>query len=234
MSTEAFKRLGASSPAATTATALYTCPADKTAVLDGITVVNRSTSGTFRIAHVNGAIGDVADEDYVYYDYTLADKATLTGLLKGRAMSGGDTILIYVSANTFSFTVGGVEMSSAPLPYYSAVNKTATGSLSATECINTLIDNYGQGAAMTLTLPTAAAGYYCIVAVVTTGYAIYIKAGASDKIYLDGTALDDADKVGISSPALGDCIQFMTYRTGASSYDWMASSGVGLWVDSGA
>ena len=234
MSTEIFKRLGAIAPLATTNTALYTCPSDKTAVLDGITVSNRGTCGTFRIAHVDGAVGDIVDGDYVFYEVTLAQYATMESILKGRAMGSSDTIVVYASSANFSFTVGGVEISSSLLPYYSSINKAATVALTATECINTVIDNYGQGAAMTLTLPAAAAGYFFIFTVTTVGYAVYLKAGATDKIYLDGTALDDADKVGVAAPVLGDCIQFMTFRTGAATYDWMASSQVGLFVDSGA
>jgi hypothetical protein len=112
--------------------------------------------------------------------------------------------------------------------------KTATGDLSTSDVGSTLINNYGQGAAMTLTLPAAAQNYSFAVIVSTTGYAIYLKAGTGDKIYLDGTALDDGDKVGIASPAVGDMCSFFSFKTGASAWDWYCCSVKGGWVDSGA
>ena len=64
--------------------------------------------------------------------------------------------------------------------------------------------------------------------------AFHLKAGATDKIYLDGTALDNGDKVSIATPAVGDFFTFVSFQTGASSYDWIVSSGVGTLTDTGA
>lgn len=114
------------------------------------------------------------------------------------------------------------------------VTKTATGTLTLEECMGCVIDNYGQTASMTLTIPAAASTISFKFEVVTTGHAVYMKAGTGDKHYLDGVALDDGDKVGIASPALGDCLYVEGMRTGATSYDLRSSSGVGAWVDSGA
>jgi hypothetical protein len=102
------------------------------------------------------------------------------------------------------------------------------------ECSSTIISNYGQSATMTLTFPTASAGLGFVFTVATTGYAIHLKAGSSDKIYLDGVALDDGDKASCSSPAVGDSIIFYSFKTDASTYDWIASSQNGTWIDGGA
>ena len=108
---EVYKRLGAVSPTATTNTALYTVPAATSAILDGITVCNRDSGAhTFRLAHVDGAVGDIANEDYIFYNVSLPANSTLEGLLKGRCMSAGHTILVYVDSANFSFTVGGMEV----------------------------------------------------------------------------------------------------------------------------
>jgi hypothetical protein len=112
--------------------------------------------------------------------------------------------------------------------------KASTGSLSVAECSGTVISNYGQGAEMTLTLPTAQAGLSFLVSVITTGNALHIKAGASDKIYLDGTALDDGDKVSLGTPAAANCASLWTWCTGDGTYDWFCNPINGYWSDGGA
>ncbi len=116
-----------------------------------------------------------------------------------------------------------------------ATTETATDTLTAAQVNGGIVSNYGQGAATTLTLPTAAAGYNFIVVVGTTGNALHVKAGASDKIYLDGVALDDGDKASLATPALGNTLTCLTFQTGASAYDWICTGGGGAsWTDGGA
>jgi hypothetical protein len=125
--------------------------------------------------------------------------------------------------------------------YPGRVTKTVTGSLSLAECYGTVIDNYGQAASMTLTMPAACSQINFQFEVVTTGFAIYIKAAPGDKFYHNGVALDDGDKIGVTSPVVGDCIWIEGMRTGASTYDLRSISGqkdcleiAYPWVDSGA
>ena len=113
------------------------------------------------------------------------------------------------------------------------INKQSTIGLTAVECSNTVLNNYGQTAVNTLTLPTATLGLSFQLVVSTTGYALHIKAGASDKIYLDGTALDDGDKVSVITPSISDSVYFFCFQTGASTCDWFCSSINGYWVDGG-
>ena len=110
----------------------------------------------------------------------------------------------------------------------------STDTLTAAQVSGTFITNYGQGAANTQTLPAAAAGLNFIFSAITTGNALHIKAGASDLIYLDETALHDGDKVSLATPAAADFITFFTFRSGASTWDWIATSGQGTWTDGGA
>ncbi len=114
------------------------------------------------------------------------------------------------------------------------ITKAADATLTRGEVSNTTISNYGQSASMTLTLPTAAANMGFLFVVSTTGNAVYLKAGTNDKILLNGVATDDNEKIGIASPASGNCVALFTYQTGASTYDWIANSIDGVWVDSGA
>jgi len=118
----------------------------------------------------------------------------------------------------------------------SHIAKTTTATLTPSECKNTVIHNLGQSAEMTLTLPTAAEGYSFLYHLATAAQTSHIKAGASDKIYLDGVPLDDADKVsnnGASSTVL-DAIRFYTFETSSGVYDWAAFTLFGTWSDGGA
>ena len=116
------------------------------------------------------------------------------------------------------------------------VTKAATGILTAAECRGCVISNYGQSAENTQTLPPAAEGLHGLVVIGTAGAgAFHLKAGAGDKIYLDGTALDDGDKASLASPAVGDNFTFFSFQTGASAYDWIVTSGSqGTLTDGGA
>jgi hypothetical protein len=95
--------------------------------------------------------------------------------------------------------------------------------LSAAECGGYVI--YVTGAA-TITLPAIAAGMS--VTIITIGAVeVSVDPNASDKIVLDGTALDDGDKITNASTA-GD-IAVLTYY---SADGWYASTNG--WTDGGA
>ena len=117
--------------------------------------------------------------------------------------------------------------------YPKRITKTETGALSLAECSGTIINNYGQTADMTLTFDAACDQINCKFEVVTTGYAVYLKAAANDKFYHDGIALDDADKIGIALPTLGDHVWIEGMRTGEATWDLRSTSGIGAWADSG-
>ena len=105
----AYKRLGATAVTADTDTALYTCPASTETIVSSIVVCNRGTSQrTYRIAHVDGAVGDVATADYIAYDTTINPNAT-TVLNIGVAMEAADTILVRANHADVNFLAHGVE-----------------------------------------------------------------------------------------------------------------------------
>lgn len=110
----------------------------------------------------------------------------------------------------------------------------STATLTAAQTSGTVLSNYGQSAEATLTLPAAAEGLGLTFIVTTTGNALHIKAGASDKIYLDGAALDDGDKVSLATPAVGDAVSCLAFRSGESTWDWLCTSIAGAWTDGGA
>jgi hypothetical protein len=120
------------------------------------------------------------------------------------------------------------------IPLLQHVNYTATGDIGVNHCNGSVINNYGQAAEATLTLPAAASGLHLRVIVSATGNALHIKAGAGDKIYLENTALDDGDKVSLATPEVADNAEFFAFQTGASAWDWCCQTGAGTWTDGGA
>lgn len=113
----------------------------------------------------------------------------------------------------------------------SAVAGNVSGTLTAQQCKSTIIDNVSQAGAVDLQLPTAAAGMNFMLCVGTTiASAWRIRAGASDKIYLNGIAGSDNGYVGIASPTVGAYLSVFAFKTGASTYDWMAVVGNGNWA----
>lgn len=109
----------------------------------------------------------------------------------------------------------------------------STDTLTVAKMAGTIINNYGQGAANTQTLPAAAEGLNILVVLSTVGNAFHIDVQATDKVYLDGVALDDGDKISNATPAIGDSISIVAFQTGASAYDWRAQTIQGTWVDGG-
>ena len=111
----------------------------------------------------------------------------------------------------------------------------STGDISTAQLRNTILNNYGQSVANTQTLPTCAPGLSALIFISATGVGAFnLKAGASDKIYLDGTALDDGDKVTLAAPLVGNCATVFSVTTGAGAWDWFLNVIVGVWTDGGA
>lgn len=100
-------RLGAVDLAATTNTTAYTVPASRKATC-GINICNRNASSiTFRLAHIDGALGSVADEDYLEYGVTIAANGTYERT--GITMTATHTLMVYASGTGASAVVTGVE-----------------------------------------------------------------------------------------------------------------------------
>lgn len=100
-------RLGALDCAATTAEAVYSVPASRKATVN-VTLCNRnSTSVTARIAHLNGAIGTLANEDYIEYDVLIPPNSSIERA--GITMTATHTIGTYISTTGITAQVYGVE-----------------------------------------------------------------------------------------------------------------------------
>lgn len=113
------------------------------------------------------------------------------------------------------------------------VNAPAVTTLTAAQVTGTSIDNIGQTGAADLQLPPAAAGMnFLMIAGEAGSNAWRFRANAANKFYLNGVAGALNGYVGISAPTVGAYLSVFAFKTGASTYEWMAVIGNGSWVAS--
>jgi len=107
----------------------------------------------------------------------------------------------------------------------------SSAELTLNQCSGGLINNYGQTDDSNIELITAVKNSKLIFIAGTT-VAKYLRfvPKAGDSIYLEGVTTGDGKYVGLASVTRGDTIQFISYQTGESSYDWYAMPGVGAWT----
>lgn len=102
------KTLGQSNPSAATLTTLYTVPASTSTVCSSLTICNRSsTATTFRVA-VRPAGAAISNENYIYYDVTLAGNDTFIATI-GISLATTDVVSVYATLATLSFNLFGIE-----------------------------------------------------------------------------------------------------------------------------
>lgn len=136
-----------------------------------------------------------------------------------------------VNTNTTQIATTAFVMAQVSAPVIE-VDGHSSGALTAAQCSGTIVYNTGMGAGdVALTLPAAAAGYSFVAVVGTTQGANTWKftADTNDKIYLDGVAGTD-NQSAIVTPTIGDYASFFTFKSGASTYDWICRSGYGTWT----
>ena len=105
-----YKVLGQSSPAATTATTLYTVPASTQAVVSTIVIANLvSSNATFRIS-VRPAGAAQTNAMYIAYDVTVGGSDS-TALTLGITLGAADVITVYGSTANLAFAAFGSEIS---------------------------------------------------------------------------------------------------------------------------
>ena len=105
----AYKVLGQSNPAATTATTLYTVPAATAAVASTLSICNQgASSASFRVA-VRPAGATLAATHYVVFDSSLTanDSAFLT---LGITLAATDVVTVQASSASLSFSLFGSEI----------------------------------------------------------------------------------------------------------------------------
>lgn len=100
-------RLGVVKPAVATNTAAYTVPAAQTASCSVMMCNIGDASAKIRLAIVDGAAADLADEDYIEYGTSIPAGGILerTGL----TLSAGETVVAWADKNTIAVRVHGYE-----------------------------------------------------------------------------------------------------------------------------
>lgn len=102
-----YKVLGQVAPSATTATTLYTVPASTETIASTLTVCNRSTAATYRIA-VRPAGASLDTLHYIVYDAALAANSTESWSI-GMTLATTDVVTVYASSANTTFALFGQE-----------------------------------------------------------------------------------------------------------------------------
>jgi hypothetical protein len=117
------------------------------------------------------------------------------------------------------------------------IYKTASADspLTAAECADTVVSNYGMtDADCVIDLPTAAEGldFTCILPAVRARYfRLKCPTAQADKIYLLGVAGSDDGYVGVATGyATGACARFFTFKASDGGYDWFCIPIFGTWI----
>lgn len=106
-----YKVLGQVAPSATTATTLYTVPANTSTVVSTVNVCNRSSSISdgFRIA-IRPAGASLANQHYIAYDTPVPGGDSIS-LTMGISLSATDVITVYAGTANLTFSAFGAEIS---------------------------------------------------------------------------------------------------------------------------
>ena len=104
-----YKVLGQSAPSATTNTDLYTVPASTSSVCSTLSICNRGSATTFRVA-VRPTGSAINNQHYIVYDsYINANDSVF--LTIGLALATTDVVTVYAGTANLSFTLSGTEIS---------------------------------------------------------------------------------------------------------------------------
>lgn len=104
-----YKTLGQSAPAATTNTDLYTVPSSTSAVCSTLSICNRGTSTTYRIA-IRPSGAALANQHYIVFDAAVAANETIL-LTIGITLAATDVITVFAGTANVTFSVFGSEIS---------------------------------------------------------------------------------------------------------------------------
>ena len=103
------KVLGQSNPSATTATTLYTCPANTSAIVSSLTIANVSNVAvTYRLS-IRPSGATQTNAMYLAYDAALPANDT-TILTSGLTLAATDVVTCYASTGNVAFGAYGVEI----------------------------------------------------------------------------------------------------------------------------
>lgn len=182
-----------------------------------------------------GVSGSITDEQLVCGETTGGTNLLKSCGAKTTINAGNSTLLCKDSSGEVE-ACGGVTISGTTSPIVNVNPQEVDGhttstDLTAAQVSNTVIHNYDQAASdVFLIAPAAAAGYSALFTVITAQSNHWcFEAASSDKIYLiaaAGTvaAGNDGAAVCMMAAQAGQSFACWTFKSGASSYDWMCKA----------
>lgn len=104
-----YKVLGQSNPNATTATTLYTVPANTSTVLSTISICNIGSAGTtYRVAIRPGG-ASLSNQHYLIYDAPINSNETQFHTI-GVSLATTDVVTVYAGTANLAFSTYGTEI----------------------------------------------------------------------------------------------------------------------------
>lgn len=113
------------------------------------------------------------------------------------------------------------------------VEVTTTGSLSDAQVRSTFVTNYAMSGATDTTLPAYVGSTMCTVLVEAAGQDWSLKPPSGEAFILDGVTLDADNEIDVGD-VVGDMLNLIRIRTGASTYQWYTWTVSGTHTDGGA
>ena len=178
------------------------------------------TSGVLTLP--GGTAGGYATEGMIYYDttnhvaYLGNGTATKTVAYTDSNITGNAAGITGSSLTNYLLTT--------PQIQGTEITVAANTTLVATQAYGTRVNNYGQTAAITATLPTAASGMDIVFAFGTATPARFTVAASGSIFYYSGAT---SANVYIATPAVGDYFVIYSFKTGGSTWGWLLKNGQG-------
>lgn len=203
----------------------YDADSDGTIDADKVATLNQNSTGIYT--------GTMTDEQLVCYEST---GSALKSCGAKTVDNSTASHLLCKDSNGEVENCGGVTISGTTSPVINinpaeVDGHTTSTDLTAAQVSNTVIHNYDQAASdVFLIAPAAAAGYSALFNVVTAQSNHWcFEAAANDKIYLIASAGtiaagDDGAAVCMMAAQIGQSFACWTFKSGASSYDWMCKA----------
>lgn len=148
----------------------------------------------------------------------VAETDPVAGAINGILKANG--------AGTISAAVNGVDYNTGLITEITVTDGLV---LTALQCSNTTLNNYGEAANVTGTLPTASEGLNFIASISTQhNSAFKLQRAGANTIIVDGVAAKTY--ITSTNQEVGSSIACRAIKTGAAAWTWVCTSILGTWT----